>query len=87
LRKLTREEGISVIVSSHLLSKMELMCDRVAIIQNGKLVDVRLIKEFVQADSKQQVAFEVASLDQALTMAAAPLSPGRSGWRRSHYVP
>ncbi|MCY9667145.1 ABC transporter ATP-binding protein [Paenibacillus alginolyticus] len=71
LRKLTREDGISVIVSSHLLSEMELMCDRVAIIQNGKLVDVRLIKEFGQADGKQQVAFEVASMDQALTVAAA----------------
>lgn len=70
LRKLTREDGISVIVSSHLLAEMELMCDRVAIIQNGKLVDVRLIKEFGQADSKQQVAFEVASMDQALTLAA-----------------
>ncbi|KRE51108.1 ABC transporter ATP-binding protein [Paenibacillus sp. Soil724D2] len=70
LRKLTREDGISVIVSSHLLSEMELMCDRVAIIQNGKLVDVRLIKEFVQADGKQQVVFEVASMNQALTLAA-----------------
>lgn len=70
LRKLTREDGISVIVSSHLLAEMELMCDRVAIIQNGKLVDVRLIKEFGQADGKQQVAFEVASMDQALTLAA-----------------
>ena len=30
LRHLTRTEGISVVVSSHLLSEMELMCDRVA---------------------------------------------------------
>ncbi|NOV00327.1 ABC transporter ATP-binding protein [Paenibacillus planticolens] len=71
LRKLTREDGISVIVSSHLLSEMELMCDRVAIIQNGKLVDVRLIKEYAGADGKLHVAFEVASLDQALALAAA----------------
>jgi ABC-2 type transport system ATP-binding protein len=70
LRKLTREDGISVIVSSHLLAEMELMCDRVAIIQNGKLVDVRLIKEFGQADGKQQVAFEVTSMDRVLTLAA-----------------
>ncbi|WP_261306579.1 ABC transporter ATP-binding protein [Paenibacillus andongensis] len=70
LRKLTREDGISVIVSSHLLSEMELMCDRVAIIQNGKLVDVRLIKEFGQSDGKQQVVFEVASMDRALALAA-----------------
>jgi ABC-2 type transport system ATP-binding protein len=46
LRYLTKEEGITVIVSSHLLSEMELMCDRVAIIQQGRLVDVKLIQEF-----------------------------------------
>ncbi|WP_372630923.1 ABC transporter ATP-binding protein [Cohnella sp.] len=45
LRKLTQEEGLSVIVSSHLLSEMELMCDRVAIIQGGKLIDVRSLQE------------------------------------------
>ncbi|UJF34238.1 ABC transporter ATP-binding protein [Paenibacillus hexagrammi] len=65
LRKLTREEGISVIVSSHLLSEMELMCDRVAIIQNGSLVDVRLIKDFRQADDKLQVVFDLEPLDAA----------------------
>ncbi|WP_115993462.1 ABC transporter ATP-binding protein [Cohnella lupini] len=45
LRKLTRDEGIAVIVSSHLLSEMELMCDRVAIIQGGKLIDVRSLQD------------------------------------------
>jgi ABC-2 type transport system ATP-binding protein len=64
LRKLTREDGISVIVSSHLLSEMELMCDRVAIIQNGKLIDVRLIKEYVEDGGMAEVMFEV---DQAQT--------------------
>ncbi|MCM3586708.1 ABC transporter ATP-binding protein [Mesobacillus maritimus] len=48
LRLLTRERGMSVIVSSHLLSEMELMCDRIAIIQNGKLIDVQTVNEFVQ---------------------------------------
>ncbi|BFH14435.1 hypothetical protein J6TS7_33450 [Paenibacillus dendritiformis] len=41
LRTLGRQEGIAVIVSSHLLSEMELMCDRVEVIQAGKLIDVR----------------------------------------------
>ena len=41
LRKLSREQGVAVFVSSHLLSEMELMCDRIAVIQNGKLIDVR----------------------------------------------
>lgn len=70
LRKLTREEGISVIVSSHLLAEMELMCDRVAIIQNGKLVDVRLIKEFAREDGKHRVVYEVDDVQQALKIAS-----------------
>lgn len=41
LRKIAEEEGVSVFVSSHLLSEIELMCDRIAIIQNGKLIDIR----------------------------------------------
>lgn len=44
LRRLCEEEGTTVFVSSHLLSEMELMCDRVAIIQNGRLVDVKQLK-------------------------------------------
>lgn len=44
LRQLTRTEGITVFVSSHLLSEMELMCDRVAIIQSGRLVDIKQLK-------------------------------------------
>ncbi|MFC4775498.1 ABC transporter ATP-binding protein [Paenibacillus sp. GCM10023252] len=54
LQYLTREEGIAVIVSSHLLSEMELMCDRVAILQQGKLVDVKEIEEFMSSGGKEQ---------------------------------
>ena len=32
LRKISKEENVAVFVSSHLLSEMELMCDRIAII-------------------------------------------------------
>lgn len=61
LRLLAREEGISVLVSSHLLSEMELMCDRVAIIQNGKLIDVRAIRDNAEQDEAylHTVRFEV----------------------------
>lgn len=41
LRALSREQGTTVFVSSHLLSEMELMCDTVAVINGGRLVDVR----------------------------------------------
>jgi ABC-2 type transport system ATP-binding protein len=41
LKELAHKENIGVFVSSHFLSEMQLMCDRVGIITNGKLVDVR----------------------------------------------
>ncbi|GEK34776.1 ABC transporter ATP-binding protein [Kurthia sibirica] len=41
LRQIAEKEQVSVIVSSHLLSEIELMCDRIAIIQNGVLTDIR----------------------------------------------
>ncbi len=47
LRKIAQEEGVAVFVSSHLLSEIELMCDRIAVIQNGKLIDVRDIRSEV----------------------------------------
>ncbi|MBU8915241.1 ABC transporter ATP-binding protein [Bacillus sp. FJAT-29953] len=59
LKKLTKEKGMSVIVSSHLLAEMEMMCDRIAIIQNGKLVDIQKVHDFKQ-ESKQKYFFEVA---------------------------
>lgn len=54
LRHLTRTEGISVVVSSHLLSEMELMCDRVAILQRGKLVDIMPVQQFTGRNDKTQ---------------------------------
>ncbi|CAM3705012.1 ABC transporter ATP-binding protein [Cytobacillus oceanisediminis] len=52
LRMLARERDMAVIVSSHLLSEMEMMCDRIGIIQNGKLIDVQHISDFVQGEEK-----------------------------------
>jgi ABC-2 type transport system ATP-binding protein len=61
LRKLADDEGVAVIVSSHLLTEMELMCDRVAIIDKGKLIDVRSIKSGLaeSASALRSVSFEV----------------------------
>ena len=51
LRKIAQENNVSIFVSSHLLSEIELMCDRVAVIQNGKLIDERMI----QSDEKTRM--------------------------------
>lgn len=67
LRQITRTEGITVIVSSHLLSEMELMCDRVAILQQGKLVDVMPIQHFTREnDQAQTYLIQAQPPEQAL---------------------
>ncbi|SDN12352.1 ABC-2 type transport system ATP-binding protein [Fictibacillus solisalsi] len=38
--RLLADQGTSIVVSSHILAEMELMCDRVAVIQNGKLIRI-----------------------------------------------
>ncbi|HAQ06593.1 MAG TPA: ABC transporter ATP-binding protein [Bacillus bacterium] len=40
IRYLAEEEGLTVLVSSHLLSEIQLMCDRVAIISRGAVIKV-----------------------------------------------
>lgn len=40
IRYLAEEEGLTVLVSSHLLSEIQLMCDRVAIISKGTIIRV-----------------------------------------------
>lgn len=64
LRELAENHGVAVIVSSHLLTEMELMCDRVAIIQNGRLVQVQTVRESTPPEA-QVVEFEVDAPDVA----------------------
>lgn len=52
LRSLAKEKGLAVIVSSHLLSEMEMMCDRIAIIQQGKLINVQNVHSDVELDMR-----------------------------------
>lgn len=60
LRQLAKEEGTTIFVSSHLLSEMELMCDTVAVIQQGRLIDVRTLNsEEASRNEKRETAFEV----------------------------
>ncbi len=49
LKSLAHEEGVAVLVSSHLMSEMELMCDRVGVIVNGALHSVHPIDELTAA--------------------------------------
>lgn len=59
LKKISKEKNISVFVSSHILSEIELMCDRIAIIDGGSLIEIKDLKDKKQ-DVKDKVLFEVS---------------------------
>ncbi|CAM3629724.1 ABC transporter ATP-binding protein [Brevibacillus invocatus] len=75
LRKLAEVEGTAVIVSSHLLSEMELMCDEFAIIQDGKLIGVKSLEEMMHHDSSDvTIALQVDDPEEAYeALTTAPL--------------
>lgn len=62
LKELAHKENIGVIVSSHLMSEMELMCDRVGIIANGYMKGVYTIEEMINANTNGVIQY-VVSLD------------------------
>lgn len=63
LRRLA-DDGLSVFVSSHLLSEIQMMCDRVAIISHGQVIQVGAVDELIaQAGSK--VIWTVAPVELA----------------------
>ncbi|MBD7944998.1 ABC transporter ATP-binding protein [Psychrobacillus sp. Sa2BUA9] len=61
LRKIAVEQGVSIFVSSHLLAEIELMCDRIAVIQNGKLLSIKEVNEqqkshyYIEASNQEKV--------------------------------
>lgn len=65
IRKVAHEENMAVFVSSHLLAEMQLMCDRIGIIQNGKLIRVETIGEMVDVSKEATIQFQVKPLDEA----------------------
>ncbi|MFC4402089.1 ABC transporter ATP-binding protein [Gracilibacillus xinjiangensis] len=65
IRKLAEEENVAVIVSSHLLSEIELMCDRIGIIKNGEIITVEEVQEKSATDKELKVYIEASPLEEA----------------------
>ncbi len=59
IRRIAHEEGMAVFVSSHLLSEMQLLCDRIGIIQEGNLRSVETVQDFVHSEARHIVKIEV----------------------------
>lgn len=77
IRYLAEEEGLTVLVSSHLLSEIQLMCDRVAIISKGTIIRVDAVNTLLAIQERviwRVEPFEAAKqiLSGVTTVAEAP---------------
>jgi ABC-2 type transport system ATP-binding protein len=54
IKDLAKKENIAVLISSHLISEVQLMCDKVAIIKNGTLLKYSSVSELI---NDQEVFF------------------------------
>ena len=70
LTNMAHKEDVCVLVSSHLMSEMELMCDRVAILSNGHILSVDTMENMLHIVSGQDVTynFEVSDSNSAITI-------------------
>ena len=58
LKKLARENNIGILISSHILAEMEQICDTIAIIDKGKLVEIKTIKQ-IRSGLKMRYSIKV----------------------------
>lgn len=65
LVNLAKHQGTGILISSHLMSEMELMCDRIAVLQKGKLLGVQGVAEMI-GEGVAQVRIEVDRTDLAI---------------------
>lgn len=61
--------GVAVVLSSHVLSELENLADRVAVLRSGELVAVEMTHE-LRSRAQGRLRIEMASEDQARSLAA-----------------
>ncbi len=54
LKRLAKKTGISIFISSHNLSELELICDNIGIIRDGRMIEYRSMQEIQGSLSTQQ---------------------------------
>ena len=71
LRKLATETGLTVLVSSHILGEMQQMCDRVGIINKGKIITIKSVDELLnmtQAGDKTVLIVRTDNNEKAVSL-------------------
>ena len=77
IRRLVDDQGKTVFLSSHLLSEIEQVCDRVAIIANGQLIQEGAVADLLASHS--QVLIEASPLDTVMQLLQAEWTPMPDG--------
>ena len=67
LKEIAHKEGVAVFVSSHILSEMELMCDKVAVLDKGKIVKIENISS-TEETSTETVEIKVKEKEKAVSI-------------------
>ena len=59
LKKISQKDKMAILISSHNLSEMELLCDKIGIINHGKLEDIRTLDQLKEYNNNGQVVLKV----------------------------
>lgn len=76
VRSLALHDAITVFLSSHLLGEVQAICNRVGIVQEGKMRAEGRVDELLAAHGANRVEVEVGALDPAALAAALAAIPG-----------
>ncbi|WP_160672022.1 ABC transporter ATP-binding protein [Clostridium sp. C8-1-8] len=62
IKQIAKEKNTAVLISSHILSEIELMCDKVAFIQNGRIIRLESMNN--EDSMRAKVAFTTSKIDK-----------------------
>lgn len=67
LKEISHKEGVAVFVSSHILAEMQQMCDKVAVLDNGKIVKTEEITN-TQEETTETVEIRVKDTEKSVQL-------------------
>lgn len=76
-----KEDGVTIIYSTHYMEEVETLCDEIAIIDNGRIITQGNLKELLEQHSKKVIYIEtnqIEKLEQLVTV--SKMTPKDEGW-------
>ena len=70
IKKLNRENGTTILITTHMMVDADLLCDRIAIVDHGKIVALDTstnLKKTISGADTTIISLELANLNQELT--------------------